>query len=139
MDPAMLFGHLDPANNFAMNGTPMHLARILLNDGHTLPPHLFMDVLTKKTQTLWEFIRIRHVGLCMMANIRAQTATLQIYDTFTATITQLFQVTITNTLDLENQLFNLYSEIHALVDSFLPDKEEDDDMPPLEDIPEDES
>ena len=68
----------------------------------------------------------------MTANIRAQSATLRVYDTFTATITQLFQVTITNTLDLENQLFHLNMEIHALVDSYLPDEE--DDMPLLEDI-----
>ena len=48
----------------------------------------------------------------------------------------LLRFTTTNTLDLENRLFELYSEIHALVDSFLPE-EEDDDMPPLEDIPDD--
>ena len=30
-------------------------------------------------------------------------------------------------------------EIHALVDSYLPDEEEDNDMPPLEDITDDES
>ena len=46
----------------------------------------------------------------------------------------LLRFTITNTLDLENRLFELYTEIHALVDSFLPE-EEDDDMPLLEDIP----
>ena len=122
MNPHELVSLVGPANNLAMGSIPMHLARILLQDGHTLPPHLFMDVLTEKTQTLLEFIRLRHVGLCMTANIRAQSATLQVYDTFTATITQLFQVTITNTLDLENQLFHLYMEIHALVDSYLPDE-----------------
>ena len=76
-------------------------------------------------------------ALCMTANIRAQSATLRVHDTFTATITQLFQVMITNTLDLENQLFHLYTEIHALVDSYLPDEE--DDMPLLEDIMDNES
>ena len=30
-----------PANNFAVGGLPMHLTQILLQDGHTLPPHLF--------------------------------------------------------------------------------------------------
>ena len=137
MNPHELVSLVGPANNFAVGSIPMHLTRILLQDGHTLPPHLFMDVLTEKTQTLLEFIRIRHVGLCMTANIRAQSATLRVYDTFTATITQLFQVMITNTLDLENQLFHLYMEIHALVDSYLPDEE--DDMPPLEDIMDNES
>ena len=72
----------------------------------------------------------------MTANIRAQSATVQVYDTFTATITQLLQVIITNTHDLENQLFQLYTEVHTLVDSYLPDE---DDMPPLEDIMDNES
>ena len=44
----------------------------------------------------------------------------------------LLRFTITNTLDLENRLFELYSEIHSLVDTFLP--EEDDEMPPLEEL-----
>ena len=48
MNPHQLVGLVGPANNFAVGGTPMHLARILINDGHTLPPHLFMDVITKK-------------------------------------------------------------------------------------------
>ena len=58
MNPHQLVGLVGPANNFAVSGIPMHLTRILLLDGHTLPSHLFMDVLTEKTQTLLEFIRI---------------------------------------------------------------------------------
>ena len=76
MNPHELVNLVGPANNFAVGGVPMHLTWILLQGRHTLPSHLFMDVLTEKTQTLQEFIRIRHVGLCMTANIRAQTATL---------------------------------------------------------------
>ena len=133
MNPHQLVGLVGPANNFAMNGLAMHFAQILIADGHTLPPHLFMDVLTEKSQTLREFIKIQHVGLCLTANIRAQSATIRIYDTFTANINLLLRFTITNTLDLENHLFELYTEIHTLVNSYLPD-EEDDDMPPLEDI-----
>ena len=93
-----------------------------------------MDVLTGKSQTLQEFIRIQHVGPCLTANIKAQSAIIRIYDTFTANVNLLLRFTITNTLDLENRLFELYTEIHTLVDSYLPD-EENDDMPPLEDIP----
>ena len=89
MNPHELVSLVGPANNFAMGGMPMHLAWILLMDGHSLPPHLFLDVLTEKTQTLLEFVRVHHVGLCLTANIGAQTAVIQIYDIFTATITQL--------------------------------------------------
>ena len=76
MNPHQLVSFVGPANNFTVGGTPMHLAWILLQDRHTLPPHLFMDVLIEKTQTLLEFIRIHHVGLCMTANIRTQSATV---------------------------------------------------------------
>ena len=137
MNPHQLVSLVGPANNFAMGGMPMHLARILLREGHSLPPHLFLDVLTDKAQTLLEFVRMHHVGLCLTANIGTQTAIFQIYDTFTATITQLLQITISNLPDLENQLFQLYTEIHELVHQYLPE-EEDDDMPPLEDITDDE-
>ena len=74
MNPHQLVGLVGPANDFAVGSMPMHLAQILLQDGHTLPSHLFMDVLTEKAQTLLEFIRIQHVGLCMMVNIGAQAA-----------------------------------------------------------------
>ena len=58
MNPHELISLVGPVNNFAVGGMPMHLARILLQGGHTLPPHLFMDALTEKTQTLLEFIRL---------------------------------------------------------------------------------
>ena len=53
----MLLGDLDPANNFAMNGLAMHFVRILITDGHTLPPHLFTDIMVNKAETLHEFIK----------------------------------------------------------------------------------
>ena len=48
----MLLGDLDPANNFTMNSLAMHFAHLLIADGHTLPPSLFMDVLIDKAETL---------------------------------------------------------------------------------------
>ena len=65
MNPHQLVGLVGPANNFAINGLAMHFAQILIADGHT---HLFMDVLTEKSQNLREFIRTRHVGLCLTDN-----------------------------------------------------------------------
>ena len=58
MNPHQLVGLVRTANNFAVSGMPMHSARILLQGRHTLPSHLFMDVLMEKTQTLLEFIRL---------------------------------------------------------------------------------
>ena len=134
MNQHQLIGLVGPAKEFAMKGLAMHFVHILIAGGHTLPSCLFMDVLLDKAETLREYIKTQHIGICLTVNIRAQSAIFQIYDTFTANTNLLLRFTITNTLDLENHLFKLYTEIHTLVDSFLPE-EEDDDMPLLEDIP----
>ena len=52
MDPHQLISLVGPTNNFMMGGTPMHLARILLQGGHSLPKHLFLDVMIEKHKYL---------------------------------------------------------------------------------------
>ena len=113
MNPHQLVGLVGLANEFAMNGLAMHIACILIAGGHTLPSHLFMDVLLDKAKTLREYIRTQHIGFCLTTNIRAQSAIFRIYDTFTANMNLLLRFTITNTLNLENHLFKLYTEIHT--------------------------
>ena len=134
MNQHQLIGLGGPANDFAMNGLAMHFMHILMAGGHTLSSRLFMDVLLDKAKNLREYIKTQHIGICLTVNIRAQSAIFRVYDTFTTNTNLLLRFTITNTLDLENRLFELYTEIQTLVESFLPE-DEDDDMPPLEDIP----
>ena len=137
MNPHQLIGLVRPANNFAMGGVPMHLTRILLMEGHSLPKHLFLNIMVKKTQILVDLIKNHHLGLCLTANIGGNTAVVRVYDNFTTTNTLLLQVMISNLPDLENQLFQLYTEIHRVVHEFMP--EDNDGMPLLEDIIDDES
>ena len=137
MNPHQLVSLVGPANNFAMGGVPMHLARILLLEGKSLPEHLFLDVMVKKTQILIEFIRNHHLGLCLTANITKNTAVVQIYDNFAMGNTLLLQVTVSNLPNLETQLFQLYTEIHGIVHQFMP--KDEDFMLPLEDITDNES
>ena len=54
------------------------------------------------------------------------------YDNYTTVNSQLLHVTISNLLDLENQLWRLYIEVNGMIHDFMPDL---GDMPPLEDIP----
>ena len=61
MDPAFQFGHLDPANRFAMEGLNMAFTRELHWDGKPLPKLLFKDVMVKKTQKLFEHINHHHL------------------------------------------------------------------------------
>ena len=51
--------------------------------------------------------------------------------------TLLLQVTVSNLPNLETQLFQLYTEIQGIVHQFMP--KDDDFMPPLEDITDEES
>ena len=135
MDPDMFIGMVDPANNFVMGGLPMHLTKVLLMEGKPLPKELFLDVLVEKTQILIKHIKNHHLGLCLTANIGGNTAIIGVYDNFTTVNTQIFQMTISNLLDLEDQLFQLYIEINGIIHEFMSDIS---DMPELEDITDDE-
>ena len=102
MDPAMLFGHLDLANNFAMGGLPMALSRALLLEGKPPPKTLFLDVMVEKTQILIEHIKSHHLGLSLTANISKNTAIIRMYDNFATVNSQLLHITISNHSDLKN-------------------------------------
>ena len=137
MDPDQLVSLVSPANNFAMGGLPMNLARVLLMEGKSLPKELFLEIMVEKTQILIDFIKNHHIGLYLTANIGWNTAVVRVYNNFATVNTLLLQVTVSNLPDLENQLFQLYTEIHAVVHEFMP--EDNDEIPPLEDITDDES
>ena len=135
MDPAMLLGDMDPANNFAMGRLPMHFAKILISQGKSIPTTLFLDVMVEKTQILIEHIKNHHLGLCLTANIGGNTAVICVYDNFAMVNTPVLQTTISNLSDLENQLFHLYIEINGIIHNFMLHIS---DMPELEDITDEE-
>ena len=71
-----MLNDLDPANNFAMEGLPMAMVRALLLEGKPLPITLFLDVMVEKTHKLISHINNHHLGLCLTANIGANTANI---------------------------------------------------------------
>ena len=137
MNPHQLIGLVSPANNFAMGGLPMHFTQILIAEGKPIPKHLFLDVMVEKTQILIEHVKNHHLGLCLTANIGGDTAIVRVYDNFATINTQVLQVTISNLPNLETQLFQLYVEVTGVIHDFMP--EDYDEIPPLEDIMDDES
>ena len=137
MNPHQLVGLTGPANNFAIGGIPMHFTNILIAEGKPIPQVLFLDIMVEKTQLLIEHIKNHHLGLCLTANIGNNTAIIRLHDNFTTIDSQVLQVTISNLPNLEMQLFQLYVEITGVMHTFMP--EEDDKMPPLEDITNSES
>ena len=58
MDPAFLFGHLDLANKFTMEGLNMAFAAELHRDGKPLPKVLFINVMVEKAQKLIDLLSI---------------------------------------------------------------------------------
>ena len=129
MDPAFMFGHLDPTNRFAMEGLNMAFVRELHRDRKPLPKLLFVDVMVKKTQRLIEHINHHHLGLLLTANIGENSAVIRMYDNYVTVNSQLPHVTISNFLDLEDQLLRLYIKVNGVIHDFIPHLE---DIPPLE-------
>ena len=115
-----------------MGGIPMHFANILIAEQKPVPQVLFLDIMVEKTQLLIKQINNHHLGLCLTANIGNYTAIIRLYDNFATNDSRLLQVTISNLPNLETQLFQLYVEVTGVMHSFMP--EDDDEMPPLEDI-----
>ena len=120
-----------------MGGIPMHFANILIAEGKPVPQVLFLDIMVEKTHLLIEHINNHHLGLCLTANIGNNTTIIRLHDNFATVDSQVLQVTISNLPNLETQLFQLYVEITGAIHAFMP--EEDDEMPPLEDITDNES
>ena len=63
------------------------------------------------------------------------SAIIKMYDNYTTVNSQLLHATISNLWDLENQLWRLYIEVNGVIHDFMPNIE---DMPPLEDISDEE-
>ena len=132
MDPAFMFGHLDPANRFAMEGLNMAFTAELHRDRKPLPKLLFIDIMVEKTQKLIEHINHHHLRLSLTANIGENLAVIKMYYNYATVNSQLLHVTISNLWDLENQLWRLYIEVNGVIHDFIPHLE---DIPPLKDSP----
>ena len=89
MDPHRLVRLVGPANNFALEGLPMHLTKVLLMEGKSLPKGLFMEVVIEKTQILVEHVKNHHLGLCLTTNINGNSTVIRIYDNFATVNTQV--------------------------------------------------
>ena len=119
MDPAFVFGHLDPANRFAMEGLNMAFAAELTREGKPLPKMLFMDIMVEKTQMLINHIKQMHLGLSLMANVSKNVATVRMHNNYVIN-SLLLHVTISNLWDIEDQLYRLWVEVNGVLHDFNP-------------------
>ena len=129
MDPVFMFGHLNLANTFAMEGLNMAFAAELHGDGKPLPKLLFVDIIVEKTQKLIKHIKHHHLGLSLTANIGENSTVIKMYDNYATVNSQLLHMTISNLCDLEMQLWRLWNEVNGVIHDFIPHLE---DIPPAE-------
>ena len=116
-----MFGHLDPANCFVMEGLNMAFAAELNHEGKPLPKLLFVDVMVEKSKKLINHIKQFQLGLSLVVNINENVATVKIFDNYTTTNSQKLHVTISNLWDLEDQLFRLWVEVNGVIRDFVPE------------------
>ena len=90
-----MFGHLDPANHFAMEGLNMAFADELTREGKQLPKMLFMDIMVEKTQMLINHIKQMHLGLSLTTNISKNVSIVRMHNNY-AINSLLLHVTISN-------------------------------------------
>ena len=115
-----MFGHLDPANCFAMEGLNIAFAAELNHEGKPLLKLLFVDVMVEKSQKLIDHIKQFQLGLLLVANINENMATVKVFDNYATTNSQKLHVTILNLWDLEDQLFRLWIEVNGVICDFIP-------------------
>ena len=94
-----MFGHLDPANFFAMEGLNMAFAAELTHEGKPLPNLLFVDVMVEKSQKLINHVKQFQLGLLLVGNINEKVVTVKIFDNYATTNSQKLHVTISNLWD----------------------------------------
>ena len=105
---------------FAVNGLNMEFALGLMMDGHNIPGGLFVDILTEKCQLIHKHIREAKDCLMMVANVTNTVATIKFFDQ-NLEDSQLIMVTISNLPDLEDQLYQLWIEVHGLLKDYSID------------------
>ena len=120
MDPAFMFGHLDPANHFAMEGLNMAFTAELTHEGKPLLKLLFVDVMVEISQKLINHIKQFQLGLTLVANINENVVTVKTFDNYATTNSQKLHVTISNLWDIEDQLFRLWVEVNRVIHDFVP-------------------
>ena len=104
---------MDAVFEFSINGPNMEFALDLMFDGHDVPSGLFIDILTEKCQLIHKHIREAKDNLMMVANITNTVATIKFFDKDLED-SQLVMVTVSNLPNLEDQLYQLWIEVHGL-------------------------
>ena len=105
---------------FLVNGLNMEFTIHLIEDGHSIPDGLFVDILTEKCQLLHQHIKSSRDCLMLVANINSKMATIKLFNK-NLMDSQLLHCTISNLWDLEEQLYRLWIEMRGVLKHYAVD------------------
>ena len=111
---------MDAAFEFSVNGLNMEFAINLIADGCDVPSGFFIDILTEKCQLIHKHIKASKDCLMMVANISNTIATIKLFDRDMED-SQLLHCTISNHMDLEEQLYRLWIEVWGILKDYTID------------------
>ena len=108
---------MDIAYDFALSGELMDFALGLIKQKHKVPAALFVDILTEKCQLIIQYLWSTRDCLVLVANISKDQVSIKLHDTHYE-ISEMKHITLTNQLDLDEQLIYLWTEVRELMRYF---------------------
>ena len=111
---------MDASHEFAVSGETMDFTLNKIQNGHPIPPALFIEIIVEKCQLINRHFLNTRDHLCVVANVNNTTAVIGFHDTLLED-SKLKLVTIVNTPDLENQLVHLWKEVHQILKFYHED------------------
>ena len=108
---------MDATYEFALSGELMDFALGLINHKRKVPAALFIDILTEKCQLISQYLRSTRDCLVLVANLSNDQVSIKFHDTHYE-ISKMKHITLTNQLDLDDQLIYLWTEVRDLMRYF---------------------
>ena len=111
---------MEVAKEFVASGELMASALGCLLEGHLTPPTLFTNIIAEKCRLVNHHFSNTREHLRIAANVSHTAATIDFYDN-SIEDSKFKTVTITNTIDLENQLIQLWREVQCVLHYYHED------------------
>ena len=111
---------MEVAREFVASGELMASALGRLLEGHLTPPTLFTNIIAEKCRLVNHHFSNTRDHLRIAANVSHTAATIDFYDN-SIEDSKFKTVTITNTIDLENQLVQLWHEVQRVLKYYHED------------------
>ena len=105
---------MDATFEFAVNGENMEFALYRIQEGHTIPAGLFIEIMAEKCQLINQHLWKTCDHLMIVASITNTSVSVQFHDILFED-SEFRCITLSNLPDLEDQLIHLWTEVHDVL------------------------